>query len=425
MHKLSYLISGYASKIRILKKSAVPSQFSWNIQPSASAVARIKRSAARSTNAHSTAETSQLKSADGDIVEDINDDLMIAANESVALVASEMQSSDFLNYPSSSNAYTQTDSSFPSTLQTNDNPDTVNICASPQDILQSPKLIKYFTGLEDYNIFCAVLQSLGPAAYELTYMGLTRSKLSVPDQLLLTLIKLRTYRPNFELALMFKVTEKEVYYTVVTWIRFLSLQWREINIWPTKESVKFFAPFDFRDKFPETRIIVDGLENPIKKPKSATAQQVTFSAYKNRNTAKTVVGITPGGFCCLISQAYGGSTSDRQIIERCGLIGLLSRGDHVMADKGFDVQDFFAPADVTVNIPTFFRKKNRLTGETVARDRKIASKRVHVERVIGSAKTYRILTQPLTHTEALLASDIIFICFMLVNFRRCIVPKFS
>jgi hypothetical protein len=34
------------------------------------------------------------------------------------------------------------------------------------------------------------------------------------------------------------------------------------------------------------------------------------------------------------------------------------------------------------------------------KDRKIASKRVHVERVIGSAKTYKILTQPLNQTES-------------------------
>jgi hypothetical protein len=35
-----------------------------------------------------------------------------------------------------------------------------------------------------------------------------------------------------------------------------------------------------------------------------------------------------------------------------------------MADKGFNVQDLFAPYDVTINIPTFFRKKNRMTGKT-------------------------------------------------------------
>ena len=53
-----------------------------------------------------------------------------------------------------------------------------------------------------------------------------------------------------------------------------------------------------------------------------------------------------------------------------------------MADKGFHVQDMFSSVDVTVNIPTFFNNKNGLTGQSVARDRKISSKMVHVERVI-------------------------------------------
>jgi hypothetical protein len=38
-----------------------------------------------------------------------------------------------------------------------------------------------------------------------------------------------------------------------------------------------------------------------------------------------------------------------------------------MADKGFNVQDLFAPFDVHVNIPAFFSKKTRLTGASPKR----------------------------------------------------------
>jgi hypothetical protein len=40
---------------------------------------------------------------------------------------------------------------------------------------------------------------------------------------------------------------------------------------------------------------------------------------------------------------------------------------------------FASPYDVTINIPTFFRKKIRMTGKTVLKDRAISSKRVHIE----------------------------------------------
>jgi len=82
-----------------------------------------------------------------------------------------------------------------------------------------------------------------------------------------------------------------------------------------------------------------------------------YIAYKNRNTAKVLIGVTPGGQVSYISDAYGGSTSYKQIVERSrpSLKRDCDAGDSIMADKGFDVQDIFAPYDVTVNIPTFFK----------------------------------------------------------------------
>ena len=96
-----------------------------------------------------------------------------------------------------------------------------------------------------------------------------------------------------------------------------------------------------------------------------------------------------------------------------------------MADKGFNVQDIFAPHDVHINIPTLFKKQNRISNETAIKDRKISRKRVHVERIIGLGKTYKILTESLTSTETKLSSEIFFVCFMLCNFRNGIVSTYA
>jgi hypothetical protein len=137
---------------------------------------------------------------------------------------------------------------------------------------------------------------------------------------------------------------------------------------------------------------------------------------------KAVVGITPGGLVSHIPDTYGGSASDRVLIERSNLLDKLDPKDSIMTDKGFQVQDLFAPIDVTVNTPTFLRKRNQFTRKSLSKDKKIASKRVHVERVIGLAKTYKILTTPLNNIETVLGSRILFCCFMLCNLRRRIVP---
>ena len=77
--------------------------------------------------------------------------------------------------------------------------------------------------------------------------------------------------------------------------------------------------------------------------------------------------------------------------------------------------------DVTVNIPTFFKSSRCPT--TVMRNHKIASKRVHVDRLIGLAKSYKILVQPMNAWETQMSSDIIFVRAMLCNIRAGIVPR--
>ena len=56
---------------------------------------------------------------------------------------------------------------------------------------------------------------------------------------------------------------------------------------------------------------------------------------------------------------------------------------------------------------------------------RFASKRVHVERFIYLAKTYTILSSPLNTSETMLASEIIFIRFMLCSFSSGIVHKYA
>jgi hypothetical protein len=399
-------IGGYATRRR-LRKHAVPSRFAWSDSATVSQLERDARLQQRNSHKlEADAESVPTVCQCSDLVNEV-------------VIDSETCDADDCVTLEVEHPFEKQNCSVSS--------QTIYPCApfSIEHFIFDNEGIQFYTGLDSYSDFLFVLATLGPGAYHLNYKFTKSVNLSVENQFFVTLMKLRQHKQHFELSRMFGISEFMVSNIYLTWVNFMARQWREVNVWPSKDAVKFFAPSDFKMKFPSTRIIIDGTECPIKKPKTPVAQQSSFSTYKNRNTLKVLAGMTPGGLVSYVSPAYGGSTSDRQIVERSALIRLCDPFDSIMADKGFNVQDLFAVSNVKINIPTFFRKKNRMSGKIVMKDRKISSKRCHIERMIGLAKTYKVLREPMTVHEIQLGSEIIFICFMLCNFRNCIMSPYS
>lgn len=405
--KVIYLFVGQKPAARRLLPTAVPSLFPWTQQISETPVKRKSRALCREKKRLAEDESCR-RNLESSFLEQVE-----MPEETICIHTAERVEDDM-----------ETDNSNEIVLNVAQTQTPPVPMFYVYNFAKDDSVIHFHTGLESYLKFLFVLRSLGPAAYCLRYISfqIHKNTVSVENQLFMTLMKLRRYTTNFELSKFFNISESSVKNIVYTWIIFMSKQWREVDIWPCRELVKHFAPADFKNKFPSTRIIVDGTECPVKKPGAPRAQQATFSSYKNRNIVKVLVGSTPGGLVNYISPVYGGCTSDRQIVERSNIVSLCDPGDSVMADKGFNVQDLFAKSDVTVNIPTFLKKRNRISGKVLMKDRKISSKRVHIERIIGLGKTYKILTNAMNSTETKLSTHIIFCCYMLCNFRTCIVP---
>ena len=96
---------------------------------------------------------------------------------------------------------------------------------------------------------------------------------------------------------------------------------------------------------------------------------MTFSSYKNNNMHKGLIGIFPSG-AIFVSSPFSGAISDKELTRKSGIPLLLEKGDSVMADQRFDIEEDLIPLGVRLNIPPFMRGK---TQNKITETRHIAS----------------------------------------------------
>ena len=213
------------------------------------------------------------------------------------------------------------------------------------------------------------------------------------EEFFLTLCRLRQGFAELHLAQLFNISQPTVSRIFISWINFLYLKLGHINIWPSRELVNETMPEDFKAKYPTTRVIIDCTEVRCEMPSSLLLNSELFSSYKHHTTLKALVGISPKGFFTFIGQLYTGSISDRKIVERSGFLNLpFSKGDTVMADKGFTIDDIL-PLGVSLNIPPFLGMSVQMSAEDVITTQEIASLRIHVERATNKVKNFHILME--------------------------------
>ena len=272
-----------------------------------------------------------------------------------------------------------------------------------EQISQDNQTVNFYTSFKNYATLLVCFNFLGKAAHHLIYWGSTvttsdRSSsrgaprsLSPLNEFFLVLCRLRLGLLENDLAFRFGVSQSTVSRICITWINFLFVKFKDINIWPSREQINVFMPDTFQTMYPTTRCIVDATEIYIQMPTSPDTQQLTYSLYKSHNTLKALISITPSGAISFVSQLFGGSTSDRELTIRSGLLELLEPGDSVMADRGFTIADLLHDRGVTLNIPPW-KSGPQLSEESLIETRRIANLRIHVERAIGRVKNYSILS---------------------------------
>ena len=293
-----------------------------------------------------------------------------------------------------------------------------------EDIMHDDRLVKMYTGFMSYELLVAFFDFLGPAVNNLNYcrtkdtIQSRKKKLDPFNCLLLTLMKLRLNLTEEDLGFRFGISPATVSRYFITWICFLYHHLKEIDWCPTTEQVAGTLPNAFKEKYPMTYIIIDASEIFVETPSDLMLQSSTWSNYKQHNTTKFLIGITPNGAISFVSPAFVGSISDPELTRASGLIPKLQgKGNiSVMADRRFTIQDQLRSIGVALNIPPFLDGKHQLSANEVQQGRSIASLLIHVECAIGRLKNFTILKGVFSLKMARLINQIIFVCAMLTNF---------
>ena len=295
-----------------------------------------------------------------------------------------------------------------------------------EQIQDNCNAIKFYTGFPSFQLLMACFTFLVPAVSMLSYedhIKLTKGKphkLSPLNEFFLMLCRLRLGLYEQDLAYRFQISQTSVSRICSTWINLCYYKFKELPIWPTRTIIDSHMPCIFQDLYPSTRCIIDATEIFIQKPQNPSAQQLT-SSYKNHNTFKALIAISPSGAISFVSDLFGGNISDKELTSRCGLLDLLEDGDSVMADKGFNIADLLNARSVTLNIPPKLTDSSgQFSEDDRVKTRRIASVRIHVERAIGRVKYFEIL-ESIPNSMHNVANQIFFVCALLTNFHPTLV----
>ena len=131
---------------------------------------------------------------------------------------------------------------------------------------------------------------------------------------------------------------------------------------------------------------------------------------------------TPAGIVSFISPGQGGLASDRKIVEDCGILDKFEHNDICMADRGFNIQDLLLSREVKLVIPPFTQGRTQFVKGKVEQTSSVARARIHIERVIGRIKNFRILNFRVPLTMVDLLDEIFTKTSALVNLTPPLVP---
>lgn len=293
-------------------------------------------------------------------------------------------------------------------------------------ILKSEIKSKYFIGLTPKD-FWILYSFLGDSKFHLSYWNKGKKKdytrknlsISVAGELFITLLRLRRGFNLFTLSHLYHVSEYTIRTIFTTWIMFLFHHFKSLNIFPERQLYRKKLPKVFQP-FKNIRASIDCTEFKCETPRNYKQQGNLYSSYKSHCTMKCLIAVNPFGAACFVSDLFEGSISDVEIFDESGILQHVNIKDSFLVDKGFTVQHLLLRKQATIYIPPFLGGRTKFTKEEVMMTKRIAKARIHVERFNERLKKFRLLDRIIPLSLIPIASQLVFVGSMLVNFQECL-----
>ena len=240
---------------------------------------------------------------------------------------------------------------------------------------------------------------LGPAKFHLKMIGIKKTsgkmKMPVEQQFILMLVKLRKDFCFYDLALRMGTSRKAASSIFKIWLQFLFHKFNDLRdqLFKATNEIRRPLPKHFQNKILESiRCSIDATEIFCESSQIYRQQGNMYSSYKHHTTIKVLIAVQPSGALAFVSDGLEGSISDREITVRSLFLDSIDKGDKILADRGFTIEDLLMERGASLVLPPFLKKRKHFSLHETQFTKVLSKGRIHVERFNERMKNYKILS---------------------------------
>ena len=166
----------------------------------------------------------------------------------------------------------------------------------------------------------------------------THRKISKEHELFCVLLMLRHGVEEGILSWIVSVSPSTMSWIFVAWITFGSAIFSKLSLDHPKELI-LSCQKTFMDNGSEHCVLIlDASKFKLTSQSNLTLNCLFFSGYKNTHTAKGLIGITPHGSLCHVSDIHPGSVTDTELTEISGALNSVKENDCIMVQRICDIR---------------------------------------------------------------------------------------